>query len=52
MIVWVAEHEHTDVIVVGSHGHGVLKRLVMGSVSQHVVNHAPCPVLLVRAPAS
>ena len=52
MIVWVAEHEHADVIVVGSHGHGVLKRLVMGSVSQHVVNHAPCPVLLVRAPAS
>jgi nucleotide-binding universal stress UspA family protein len=52
MIVWVAEHEPTDVIVVGSHGHGVLKRLVMGSVSQHVVNHAPCPVLLVRAPAS
>lgn len=49
MIVWVAEHEHPDVIVIGSHGHGVLKRLVMGSVSQHVVHHAPCPVLLVRA---
>ena len=27
MIVWVAEHEHSDVIVLGSHGHGVLKRL-------------------------
>lgn len=52
MIVWVAEHEHSDLIVVGSHGHGVLKRLVMGSVSQHVVNHASCPVLLVRAPHS
>lgn len=49
MIVWVAEHEHSDVIVVGSHGHGVLKRLVMGSVSTHVTHHAPCPVLLVRA---
>jgi nucleotide-binding universal stress UspA family protein len=49
MIVWVAEHEHSDVVVVGSHGHGVLKRLVMGSVSQHVVNHAPCPVFLVPA---
>lgn len=49
MIVWVAEHEHSDVIVVGSHGHGVLKRLVIGSVSQHVTHHAPCPVLLVRA---
>lgn len=48
MIVWVAEHEQTDVIVLGSHGHGVLKRLVLGSVSQHVTHHAPCPVLLVR----
>jgi nucleotide-binding universal stress UspA family protein len=51
MIVWVAEQEHTDAIVVGSHGHGVLKRLLMGSVSMHVMHHAPCPVLLVRAPA-
>lgn len=49
MIVWVAEHEGPDVLVVGSHGHGIFKRLVMGSVSQHVVNHAPCPVLLVPA---
>ena len=47
MIIWVAEHEHSDVVVVGSHGHGVLKRLVMGSVSQHVVNHAPCGVFVV-----
>jgi nucleotide-binding universal stress UspA family protein len=49
MIVWVAEHEATDVIVLGSHGHGMLKRLLMGGISKHVVNHAPCPVLLVRA---
>ena len=49
MITWVAEHEGSDVVVVGSHGHGFFKRLVMGSVSQHVVHHSPCPVLLVRA---
>jgi nucleotide-binding universal stress UspA family protein len=48
MIVWVAEHEQSDVIVIGSHGHGLFKRLVLGSVSKHVTNHAPCPVLLVR----
>jgi nucleotide-binding universal stress UspA family protein len=48
MIVWVAEHEQTDVIVIGSHGHGLFKRLVLGSVSKHVTHHAPCPVLLVR----
>jgi nucleotide-binding universal stress UspA family protein len=49
MIVWVAEHEESGLIVIGSHGHGVLKRLVLGSVSKHVTHHAPCPVLLVRA---
>jgi nucleotide-binding universal stress UspA family protein len=49
MIVWVAEHERSDMTVVGSHGHGALKRLVLGSVSEHVVRHAPCPVLVVRA---
>jgi nucleotide-binding universal stress UspA family protein len=48
MIVWVAEHEQTDVIVIGSHGHGLFKRLVLGSVSKHVTHHAPCPVLVVR----
>lgn len=49
MLVWVAEHEGFDAIVVGSHGKGRLKRLVLGSVSEHVVHHAPCPVLVVRA---
>jgi nucleotide-binding universal stress UspA family protein len=52
MIVWVAEHEASDVIVIGSHGHGLFKRLVLGSVSNHVTHHAPCPVLLVRAQES
>ncbi|MGZ4690451.1 MAG: universal stress protein [Acidimicrobiia bacterium] len=51
MVVWVAEHEQSDVVVIGSHGHGVLKRLLMGGVSKHITNHAPCPVLLVRAPS-
>jgi nucleotide-binding universal stress UspA family protein len=48
MLVWVAEQESFDAIVVGSHGKGRLKRLVLGSVSEHVVHHAPCPVLVVR----
>lgn len=48
MLVWVAEQEGFDAIVVGSHGKGRLKRLVLGSVSEHVVHHAPCPVLVVR----
>jgi nucleotide-binding universal stress UspA family protein len=48
MIVWVAEQVGADVVVVGSHGRSALKRMVVGSVSEHVVHHAPCPVLVVR----
>jgi nucleotide-binding universal stress UspA family protein len=48
MIVWVAEQIGADVVVVGSHGRGAFKRMVSGSVSEHVMHHAPCPVLIVR----
>ena len=44
----VAEEINADVIVVGSHGRTGLERLFLGSVSEHVVRHAPCPVLVVR----
>lgn len=44
----VAEREGVDLVVVGSHGHGILQRVLMGSVSTHVLHHAPCPVLVVR----
>jgi nucleotide-binding universal stress UspA family protein len=36
------------VIVVGSHGHGFLSRVLIGSVSEHVVRHTTRPVLVVR----
>ena len=39
---------HVDVIVVGSHGRGTFERILLGSVSEQVVRHAPCPVLVVR----
>lgn len=45
----VAEDDGFDVIVVGSHGSGFMKRVLIGSVSQHLLHHAPCPVLVVRA---
>ena len=48
MIVSAAEAEHVDMVVVGSHGRGAVGRLFLGSVSEHVVRHAPCPVLVVR----
>lgn len=49
----VAAQIGADVIVIGSHGHGWLQRVLLGSVSQHVVRHAPCAVFVVRlSPAS
>ena len=44
----VAAEIQADVIVVGTHGHGWFKRVLMGSVSTHVLNHASCPVLVIR----
>lgn len=43
-----AEKGGYDLIVMGSHGHGALGRLVMGSVASRVLAHCRVPVLLVR----
>jgi nucleotide-binding universal stress UspA family protein len=42
----IASETGASVVVIGSRGHGGLKRAVLGSVSDHVVRHAPCPVLV------
>jgi nucleotide-binding universal stress UspA family protein len=49
-IVETAEAIHPDVIVLGSHGYSRWERLLLGSVSDSVVHHAPCSVLIVRTP--
>lgn len=45
-----AEKENVDLIVVSTHGRTGLSHLLIGSVAEKVVRHAPCPVLTVRAP--
>jgi len=51
VIVDEAKEWGADLIVLGSHGYTGLKRLLLGSVAQSVVSHAPCSVEVVRQKA-
>jgi len=48
-IVEKAEEIEADLIIVGSHGYNRWERLLLGSVSDSVIHHAPCSVLVVRS---
>lgn len=48
VICHVASAIQPNLLVIGSRGLGNLERLMLGSVSDYVVHHAPCPVLVVR----
>ncbi|HTY92163.1 MAG TPA: universal stress protein [Methanocella sp.] len=47
-IVDVARKVNADCIVIGSIGMSALERVLIGSVSDSVLRHAPCPVLMIR----
>ncbi len=49
-IVETAKEMGSDLIVLGSHGYKRWERLLLGSVSDSVVHHAHCSVLIVRTP--
>lgn len=51
-IVRYAVENKIDMIVMGTHGDGLLRRIVFGSISKKVLEYAPCPVLLVPVHAS
>jgi nucleotide-binding universal stress UspA family protein len=50
-IVDAATAERADLIVLGTHGRHGVNRSLFGSVSDHVVRNAPCPVVVVRGVA-
>jgi nucleotide-binding universal stress UspA family protein len=49
-IIEEAKRSSADLIVVGWTGKNALKRLVLGSVAEYIVRHAPCSVEVVRPP--
>jgi nucleotide-binding universal stress UspA family protein len=49
-IVRYAQEHAIDLIVMGTHGHGPIAHMLLGSVADSVIRRAPCPVLTVRHP--
>jgi nucleotide-binding universal stress UspA family protein len=43
-----AKRQRADLIVMGTHGYGILARALLGSVAERVISRASCPVMTVR----
>lgn len=50
VICEVAEKLGVDMVVMGCHGYGLIKRAFLGSVSNHCAQNVKCPVLIVKRP--
>ena len=48
VILGFAKGREAELIVMGAYGHSRVRELLLGSTTQHVINQAPCPVLLTR----
>ena len=47
-IILMANDPNIDLIIIGSRGRSGIRRLLLGSTAEPVVEHAPCPVLVVK----
>ncbi|KAF5739992.1 USP-like protein isoform 1 [Tripterygium wilfordii] len=52
VICQMVEKLNADMLVMGSHGYGLIKRAFLGSVSNHCAQNVKCPVLIVKKPKS
>nr|XP_023915416.1 universal stress protein A-like protein [Quercus suber]POF06802.1 universal stress protein a-like protein [Quercus suber] len=52
VICQMTQNLGADLLVMGSHGYGPIKRAFLGSVSNHCVQNVQCPVLIVKKPKS
>ncbi|KAL5795710.1 hypothetical protein ACOSQ2_000530 [Xanthoceras sorbifolium] len=50
VICGVVEKLKADTLVIGSHGYGFIKRVLLGSVSDYCAKHVKCPVVIVKHP--
>lgn len=50
LIVEKSADLEVDIIILGSHGHGMLHKALLGSVTESVMRHAPCNVMVVPTP--
>ncbi len=47
-----ARRSDADLIVLGTHGRTGITHVILGSIAERVIHHAPCPVLTVRHPGA
>ena len=50
IIVLTAKKQNCDLIVMGTHGHGIMAEVLIGSTAKRVVRHSLIPVLVIRLP--
>lgn len=48
MVTMAAKEKHAGLLVMGTRGMGTIRRTILGSVSDYVLHHAHCPVLIFR----